>query len=223
MTPPRPGGRSRCRIPRRPSTEACRALGASRSSLLASSPPVAKAEGADPKRASRDASKRANSSRNRGRNHLGTPSEIKSEWWARSSRNPGRLPPESAVPELESAGVVVRMPVSWRASRPARPQVTATVGSRVPSAIGLDGLLDFQMGVMLDGEPLTEAEVATLLAGTENLVLLRGQWVEVDRARLQRTMEQFQAAEALAARDALTFAETMRVMAAAAVTRTNQA
>ncbi len=128
-----------------------------------------------------------------------------------------------SVPELESAGVVVRMPVSWRASRPARPQVTATVGSRAPSAVGLDGLLDFQMGVMLDGEPLTEVEVATLLAGTENLVLLRGQWVEVDRVRLQRTMEQFHAAEELAARDGLTFAEAMRMLAGAAVTREDPA
>jgi superfamily II DNA or RNA helicase len=128
-----------------------------------------------------------------------------------------------SVPELESAGVVVRMPVSWRASRPARPQVTATVGRRAPSAVGLDGLLDFQMGVMLDGEPLTEAEVATLLAGTENLVLLRGQWVEVDRARLQRTMEQFHAAEELAARDGLTFAEAMRMLAGAGVTRDDPA
>ena len=128
-----------------------------------------------------------------------------------------------SVPELESAGVVVRMPVSWRASRPARPQVTATVGSRAPSAVGLDGLLDFQMGVMLDGEPLTEVEVATLLAGTENLVLLRGQWVEVDRVRLQRTMEQFHAAEELAARDGLTFAEALRMLAGAAVTREDPA
>ncbi len=128
-----------------------------------------------------------------------------------------------SVPELESAGVVVRMPVSWRASRPVRPQVTATVGSRAPSAVGLDGLLDFQMGVMLDGEPLTEAEVATLLAGTENLVLLRGQWVEVDRARLQRTMEQFRAAEEFAARDGLTFAEAMRMLAGAGVTREDPA
>src|SRR5437660_10262993 len=84
-----------------------------------------------------------------------------------------------SVPELESAGVVVRMPVSWRASRPARPQVTATVGSRAPSAVGLDGLLDFQMGGMLDGEALTGVEVATLLAGTVDHVLLRGLWVEV--------------------------------------------
>jgi hypothetical protein len=40
---------------------------------------MAKAEGADPKRASRDALNRATSSRNGGRNHLGTPSDIKSE------------------------------------------------------------------------------------------------------------------------------------------------
>jgi len=79
------------------------------------------------------------------------------------------------------------------------------------------------MGVMLDGEPLTEVEVATLLAGTENLVLLRGQWVEVDRARLQRTMEQFHAAEELAARDGLTFAEAMRMLAGAGVTRDDPA
>jgi hypothetical protein len=48
---------------------------------------VAKAEGADPKRASRGALNRATSSRNGERNHLGTPGEIKSEWRATSSRN----------------------------------------------------------------------------------------------------------------------------------------
>ena len=123
-----------------------------------------------------------------------------------------------SVPALESAGVVVRMPASWHANRPARPQVTATIGNRAPSAVGLDGLLDFQMSVMLNGEPLTEAEMATLLAGTENLVLLRGQWVEVDQARLQRTMEQFHAAAKLASRDGLTFAEAMRMLAGTALT-----
>src|SRR4030081_1395008 len=41
----RPGGLSRCRIPRRPSTEARHPPGASLSSLLASSPPVAQADG----------------------------------------------------------------------------------------------------------------------------------------------------------------------------------
>jgi superfamily II DNA or RNA helicase len=123
-----------------------------------------------------------------------------------------------SLPELESAGVVVRMPAAWRANRPPRPQVTGTIGTRAPSAVGLDGILDFRMGVTLDGEPLTEDEIATLLAGTEDLVLLRGQWVEVDRARFERTMGRFRAVEALAARDGMSFAEAMRMLAGAAVT-----
>ena len=123
-----------------------------------------------------------------------------------------------SLPDLESAGVTIRMPATWRANRPARPRVTATVGSRKPSALGLDGVLDFRMKVVLDGEPLTEDEVAALLAGTEDLVLLRGQWVEVDRARFEKTMERFRNAEALADRDGLSFAEAMRMLAGASVT-----
>jgi len=121
------------------------------------------------------------------------------------------------IPQLEGAGIVVRMPASWRASRPARPQVTGTVGAREPSALGLDGLLDFRMSVTLEGEVLTEQETTSLLAGTDSLVLLRGRWVEVDRERLQRTLQQFRDAEALAARDGLSFAASMRLLAGASM------
>ena len=124
----------------------------------------------------------------------------------------------ASAPELESAGVIVRMPATWRASRPARPMVTATIGAGTPSATGLDGLLDFQVEVTLEGEPLTEAEIAELLAGTEALVLLRGQWVEVDRERLERAMRQFKEAETLAAESGLSFAEAMRMLAGATIT-----
>ena len=123
----------------------------------------------------------------------------------------------ASVPELESAGVVVRMPATWRANRPARPQVTATVGARAPSTVGLDAVMDFRMAVTLEGEPLTNQEVRDLLAGTDSLVLLRGQWVEIDRERLQRAMAQFRAAEELAERDGLSFAEAMRLLSGASV------
>jgi non-specific serine/threonine protein kinase len=56
------------------------------------------------------------------------------------------------VPARESAGVVVRLPASWRMNRPARPQVKATVRGKAPSELGLDALLDFQMEVTLDGD-----------------------------------------------------------------------
>jgi len=128
----------------------------------------------------------------------------------------------SSVLDLESAGVVVRMPASWRANRPPRPKVTATVGARRPSVLGLDGLLDFRVEFSLEGEPLTEQEFQTLLAGTDTLVLLRGQWVEVDRERLERAMQQFREAAARAAQDGLSFAEASRMLAGAAVTENGE-
>ena len=117
--------------------------------------------------------------------------------------------------ELEQAGIVIRMPASWRAGRPSKPQVTGTVGTNAPSGFGKDALLDFQARVTLDGEPLTPEEVATLLAGSDGLALLRGQWVEVDRARLERTMERFEQARRLAAKGGLGFGEAMRLLARA--------
>ena len=132
-------------------------------------------------------------------------------------------PPEASrflasATELESAGVVVRMPATWRASRPARPQVTATVGTREPAKLGLDGLLDFTVEMTLDGEPLSEQEIRALLAGTDGLVLLRGQWVEVNHQLLERTLRQFQAAEELARARGLSFTEAMRLLAGVAGT-----
>ena len=124
----------------------------------------------------------------------------------------------NSVPDLESAGVVVRMPANWRAGRPPRPKVTATVGARPPLGQGLDALLDFHMDVTLEGEPLTGEEMATLLAGTEALVLLRGQWVEIDRPRLERAMRRFTEAQDLAEREGLTFAEAMRLLTGVVVT-----
>ena len=124
----------------------------------------------------------------------------------------------ASAAELERAGVVLRMPAGWQAGRPPRPQVTATVGARAPSKLGLDGLLDFSVAVTLDGEALSEAEVRLLLAGTDSLVLLRGRWVEVDRERLERTLTQFRAAEELARTEGLSFAEAMRMLAGAGLT-----
>ena len=116
------------------------------------------------------------------------------------------------VPALEAAGVVVRMPTSWRMNRPARAQVKATVGSKAPSQLGLAAVLDFDIAVTLDGVTLSAAEIKAMLAQTDGLALIRGKWVEVDHARLSRTLEQFQAIERRAASDGLSFSEAMRLL-----------
>src|SRR5450631_4320132 len=121
------------------------------------------------------------------------------------------------VATLESAGVVVRKPASWRMNRPARPQVKATVGGKVPSQLGMDALLDFRMEVTLDGENLSAAEIKRLLAQTDGLAFIRGKWVELDRERLSRTLEQFEAIERDAAAKGLSFGEAVRLLAGAGI------
>ncbi len=121
------------------------------------------------------------------------------------------------TPRLEAAGVIVRVPTAWRASRPPRPQVTATVGGKPPSGLGTEALLDFKMGVSLDGEPLTNAEIEQLLAASNGLHLVRGRWVEVDHERLNRMLDEFRAVETAAAKDGLSFGEAMRLLAGAPV------
>jgi len=150
--------------------------------------------------------------------------------WLKQMVNSGEIfhPLRWSVPEavrflgdvaaLEHAGVVVRMPAAWKAGRPARPRVTATVGGTAPSTLAMAGLLDFHLELTLDGETLSPAEVKALLAGSNGLALLRGQWVEVDRERLTRTMQRFQEAQRLAAESGLGFAEALRLLAGAHIT-----
>jgi len=121
------------------------------------------------------------------------------------------------VPQLERAGVVIRMPAAWRANRPPHPQVTAQIGGKAPSGLGQDALLDFRMEVTLDGERLTAAEIGELLAKSDGLALVRGRWVEVDRDRLSRIMEHFREVERTAAENGLGFREAMRLLAGADV------
>jgi non-specific serine/threonine protein kinase len=119
------------------------------------------------------------------------------------------------VPQLEAAGVVVRMPASWRGNRPSRPRVTGTVGGKPPSGIGQAALLDFHMEVTLEGESLTAAEIRELLAQSDGLALVRGRWVELDREHLKQMMDRFAAAERAARENGLAFGDAMRLLAGA--------
>jgi len=114
---------------------------------------------------------------------------------------------------IEKAGVVVRVPNWWAGSRP-RPQVQVQIGARPSAELSMERLLDFQVGVALEGEPLTELERQQLLAGTEGLMLLRGKWVEVDRERLQQALDHWKKVERDHV-DGIDFIQGMRLLAGA--------
>ncbi|MBL6832197.1 MAG: DEAD/DEAH box helicase [Pirellulales bacterium] len=120
----------------------------------------------------------------------------------------------SDVPAMEASGLAVRVPDWWRARQRSRPTVQVQIGDRKPAEVGVEALLDFSVGLALDGEPLSAAESRALLAGSESLALLRGRWVEVDRTRLQQVLDQWQQLRRDHA-DGIDFVRGMRLLAGA--------
>ena len=118
-----------------------------------------------------------------------------------------------SAPVLEESGLSVRLPNWWR-KRP-RPQVSVTVGARAPATLGVDAMLDFDVKVALGDAPLSPEELASLLDGGDHLVLLKGQWVEVDRERLRQAIEHWDALQRQAEDDGISFIEGMRLLAGA--------
>ena len=121
------------------------------------------------------------------------------------------------IPVFEESGVVVRVPDWWAAKRPPRPQVQATVGSRAPGGLGTDALLDFDVRVTLDGQSLTEAEIARVASASEGLALIRGKWVELDPTRLREALAHWKKVKAAAGCDGLSFIQGMRLLSGAAL------
>jgi non-specific serine/threonine protein kinase len=118
-----------------------------------------------------------------------------------------------SVAELEESGLSVLLPNWWK--RRPRPRVSVTIGEQKGGGLGASALLDFEVTVALGEEELSPAELAQLLAGGEGLVQLKGQWVEVDGARLQQALEQWKAVRGRADKGEIGFLEGMRLLAGA--------
>jgi SNF2 family DNA or RNA helicase len=118
-----------------------------------------------------------------------------------------------SVPALEDSGVSVRLPNWWK-KRP-RPHVSVKIGTRTPAMFGVDAMLDFDVQMALGDEPLSEEELEALLASEEPLVLLKGQWVEVDRDKLREAIAHWEALRKQARDGQISFIEGMRLLAGA--------
>lgn len=118
------------------------------------------------------------------------------------------------IPVFEASGIVVRIPDWWKPHQPPRPQVKVNVGNRA-SGLGLDAMMDFNVSVSLGGEPLSEAEWQQLLAADDGLVRLKGQWVEVDRARLDAVLAHWKKVQKSTTGGEISFLQGMRLLAGA--------
>ena len=116
------------------------------------------------------------------------------------------------IPKLEEGGLIVRVPDWWKAARPPRPVVSVKVGDRVKSKLGVDALLDFSVNVTLDGQPLSDDELQSILQSSGGLVSLRGKWVEVDREKLAEALKHWKQVEREARGGGFSFYEGMRLL-----------
>ena len=118
------------------------------------------------------------------------------------------------VAALERAGLVVRLPDWWSSRNRKRAAVSVTVGEKAPSTLGLSALLDFDIALTLDGEVLSEEEIATLLQGSVGLVLIKGKWVEADPEKLASVLDQWRLVQTRST-EGVSIAEAMRLLAGA--------
>jgi SNF2-related domain/SNF2 Helicase protein/Helicase conserved C-terminal domain len=123
------------------------------------------------------------------------------------------------IPILEESGLIVRVPDWWNPRHPPRPIVNVKVDGRKGSALGLDALLSFSVGVSLDGEPLSEAEMQEILESAGGLVRLKGKWVEIDRDKLAEALSHWKVVEESVSENGLSFFEGMRLLAGASLER----
>ncbi len=117
------------------------------------------------------------------------------------------------VPLFEDCGILVRLPDWWR-KRP-RPRVNVTIGQKKGKALDASAMLDFDVTLALGDQTLSQAEWDELMAAEDGLVMLRGQWVEVDRDKLADALDHWRHVAAAADDGGVSFIEGMRLLAGA--------
>jgi hypothetical protein len=115
-----------------------------------------------------------------------------------------------SIPQLEDAGLVVKCPNWWK-TRP-KPKVQVNIGGKKNTLLSAEALLNFTVSVAIDGEPLTPEELETIMQSETGLILLRGQYVEMNPEKLKQALAHWQSVQKKA-RDGLSFIEGMRLLA----------
>ena len=94
------------------------------------------------------------------------------------------------LPLYEAAGIMCRVPDWWK-KKANRVSVSVKLGTKKPSKVGLDAIMDFSPELSLGGEPISPEELQSFLRMAEGLVRYKGKWVEIDKERLEKVLAAF--------------------------------
>ncbi|MDR1375506.1 MAG: DEAD/DEAH box helicase [Holosporaceae bacterium] len=112
------------------------------------------------------------------------------------------------VPLYEECGIVCRIPNFWK--RKAKSKLSLSLGSKEPSALGLQSMIAFSPSVYFGDTELSRAELETLLSEENGLAFIKGKWVEVNKERIEQILKILDTVED---RGELTFIEALKLQA----------
>ncbi|MDR1050621.1 MAG: DEAD/DEAH box helicase [Deltaproteobacteria bacterium] len=116
------------------------------------------------------------------------------------------------IPVLEECGLTVRIPDWWRRRQQLR--LNVTVGERRAAGFGLETVLDWDVHLSVGSRRVSREEYDEIMAGEDGgLVLFKGEWLEVDRERLEEALDHWEKVRSETDGDGLTFARAMRLLA----------
>jgi len=113
------------------------------------------------------------------------------------------------VPLYERSGILCRIPDWWKSGSSSL-KVSISLGDSQPSAVGMDALLSFDIGLHLEDTPVSFEEARQLLESAEGLALIRNRWVAVDPDKLRQTLDAYEKARRLARSGGLSFRDALR-------------
>ena len=113
------------------------------------------------------------------------------------------------IPLYEEAGILCRIPNWWK-SKSNSLRLSVKIGTKPPSLLGFDALVDFDAQISMGDDKLTIAELKKLLAETEGLAFIKGKWVEVNHEKLKETLLAYEQAQKLIGGNDMTILEAMR-------------
>ncbi|MBQ7607116.1 MAG: DEAD/DEAH box helicase [Desulfovibrionaceae bacterium] len=115
-----------------------------------------------------------------------------------------------SVETLQACGLGVRLPNWWQ--KRSRPRVKARVKTK--GSLTVDALVDVDLRVAVGEEDYDPAAIEALLAEcADGLVFFKGQWIEVDKEKLEQALAFWRSVEREASDGSMTFAQGMRLLA----------
>ncbi len=117
------------------------------------------------------------------------------------------------IPLYEECGLTSQLPNWWR--KRSRPQVAVALDAKKGSQVGREALLDFSISMVLGDQDLSPQEVEAILNEKQGLMIIRGEWVEVDSEKLREALEHWREVEQSVGSSGLSFIEGMRLLAGA--------